>query len=217
MGWLKRLFAGEEGSTDQGSPPPRAALSAAADAPRPFGYKCCWLALRCPSPEEAAAGLGLAPGIPANWETGLACVWEEGRIFLSPCLDGYVLAIGVDALDERREALARLAARFPQVQFFGTHRVAEYHCWARYGGGALERGYCYVGERGEVTWDEGAMTQAERTLGFEAFPKGGDGADADAFPGEEDVLRLAAAWGVDPLFREKTYPPGVGLVCAARI
>ena len=27
----------------------------------------------------------------------------------------------------------------------------------------------------------------------------------------------AAAWGVDPLFREKTYPPGVGLVCAARI
>lgn len=56
MGWLKRLFGGEKGSTDQGAPPPRAARSAVADAPKPFGYKCCWLALRCPSPEEAAAG-----------------------------------------------------------------------------------------------------------------------------------------------------------------
>lgn len=215
MGWFKRILGGERDP----APPPGPALSAEADAPQPFGYKCCWLALRCPSPEEAAEGLGLAPGLPANWETGLPCAWEEGRIFLSPCLDGYVLAVGVDALDERREALARLAARFPEVQYFGTHRVAEYHCWARYAGGALERGYCYVGERGEATWDAGAMTDAERELGFEAFPKGGEAADWDsaAFPDEEDVLRLAAAWGVDPLFREKSYPPGVGLICAGRI
>ena len=30
---------------------------------------------------------------------------------------------------------------------------------------------------------------------------------------EEDVLDIAAAWGIDPRFERKTYPPAAGWVC----
>ena len=52
---------------------------------------------------------------------------------------------------------------------------------------------------------------AERALGFERF----SGMDRESgwFPGEEDVLDIAAAWGVDPKFQKEAYPPSVGWVC----
>ena len=187
--------------------------SAQPDGPTPFGYKTAWLAVQCDDPPKVAEAMCCRQLTPANWETGLArCAQSGGGLFFSPALDGFVLVIGGDllALTHRREALEALAARFPQVQYFASHRGSASCCWARYEAGRCVRAYCC--EDGAVTWDAGALTPEEQALGFDAFalPDGEAGARR---PEEEDVLDIAAAWGIDPRFGEKTYPPAAGWVC----
>lgn len=187
--------------------------SAQPDGPVPFGYKTAWLAVQCDDPQKVAEAMCCLQRTPANWETGLACCGRSGGgMFLSPALDGFVLVIGGDlfALAHRREELEALAARFPQVQYFASHRGSSSYCWARYEAGRCVRAYCC--EDGAVTRDAGALTPEERALGFDAFalPDGEAGARR---PEEEDVLDIAAAWGIDPRFERKTYPPAAGWVC----
>lgn len=183
-------------------------LSQTPDGPVPFGYKTAWLALQCGDPHEAARAMHCQQLTPANWETGLArCAQSGGGLFFSPVLDGFVLVIGADlfALAHRQEALEALAAQFPRVQYFASHRVSSSCCWARYEAGRCVRAYCC--EDGAVTWDEGALTPEEQALGL------ADKEAAGHAPGEEDVLDIAAAWGIDPRFERKDYPPAAGWVC----
>ena len=182
------------------------------DGPVPFGYKTAWLALQCDDPRKAAGAMHCRQLTPASWETGLArCAQSGGGLFFSPVLDGFVLVIGGDlfSLAHRRKALEALAAQCPRVQYFASHRVSSSCCWARYEAGRCVRAYCC--EDGAVTWDEGALTPEEQALGFDVFALP-DGAAGRA-PGEEDVLDIAAAWGIDPRFERKDYPPAAGWVC----
>lgn len=182
------------------------------DGPVPFGYKTAWLVLQCGDPRQVAAAMHCRQLTPASWGTGLAhCTQSGGGLFFSPVLDGFVLVIGADlfALAHRREVLEALAAQFRRVQYFASHRVSSSCCWARYEAGRCVRAYCC--EDGAVTWDEGALTPEEQALGFDASALP-DGAAGRA-PGEEDVLDIAAAWGIDPRFKRKDYPPAAGWVC----
>lgn len=189
-------------------PPP---LMAQPDSPRPFGYCTSWLAIKDTPPETVAALLGDFRQT-ATWATGLAQVEAGEGLFVSPDLDGWVLVVGYYANEDA--SLVGLAARFPEVQYFCTHRVTEYHRWARYQAGRLVRDYCWCGERGDVLRDEGAWTPQEQALGFDAFPRlGEDWAACQRLPDEEDVLSIAAAWGVDTTFSTDDYPPSLGWVC----
>lgn len=193
--------------------PPVPAPCREPDGPVPFGCKTAWLALRCGSPEPVISAL--RPGLrqSANWTTGLAAAQAQsgGWVFVSPVLDGFVLAVGdgLFALAERQEELNALAAQFSEVQYFASHRVSSSYCWARYKAGRCLRAYCT--EDGRVLRNTGALTPEEQALGFGAFPAQ-DGQDAARQPGEEDVLDIAAAWGVDPRF-ETPYPPSTGWLC----
>lgn len=188
-------------------------LSQEPDGPEPFGYKTGWLAIRCQDPRRVLETLGGTDVRPANWKTGLAAAeGPGGQVFVSPSLDGWVLAVGLLELGEDRALLERLAAEFEEVQFFATHRVTEHHAWLRYQKGALVRDYCYSGDQGAVERDAGALTPEEQALGFGRFPRKGD-AGGESFPCEEDVLDIAAAWGADPRFARKKDPPSTGWVC----
>ena len=170
-----------------------------------------WLAAKCEDPCRLMEVLGLRDPKPANWTTGLAHAGYQGRVFVSPALDGYVLAVGLWAedLEDVPGRTERLVDSFPEVLLFGTHRISDYHYWTKYVDGKVVRNYnC---QDAGVVWDEGDLTPEELALGFERFPR----ADRESgwFPGEEDVLDIAAAWGVDPRFQRKTYPPSVGWVC----
>ena len=132
-------------------------------------------------------------------------------MFVSPCLDGFVLVIGLPRFPEQG-----LAGAFRQVQAFATHRVTEYHAWARWDSGTLERMYVYDGSRGVVTVQTGELTAQEIALGFGRFPQKGREDRCEANPTEEDVLDLAAAWGVDPRKEAAAYPPSVGWICTVR-
>ena len=194
-------------------PAPSPALSAKPDGPVPFGYKTAWLAVRCQDPRQAAAALSRPHRKRASWEAGLSCSLEPGgAVFFSPVMDDFVLAIGYElfALTEQQDKLEALAALFPEVQYFSSHRVSSSYFWVRYQAGACVRAYCV--QDGQVLRSTGALTPEEQALGFDAFPTT-DGQDTDCWPDEEDVLDIAAAWGIDPRFETKSYPPSTGWVC----
>lgn len=188
------------------------------DTPVPFGYKTAWLAVQTKDSAALAALLG-DHQVRANWTTGLPYAMEvEGAWFVSPPLDDWTLGIGDGAFSyacaEGFDALRELAAHFPAMQFFASHRVSDGYSWARFENGKCLRAYCFLGDRGEVVWDEGNLTQEECALGFDALPRlGEEWSEETRFPTEEDVVNLAAAWSIDPRFEMKQYPEGVGIIC----
>ena len=97
------------------------------DRPLPFGYKTIWMAAASQDPQQVIRALGGRDIRRANWQTGLQAAAEEANcVFVSPCLDGFVLVIGLPRFPEQG-----LAGAFRQVQAFATHRVTEYHAWVR--------------------------------------------------------------------------------------
>jgi hypothetical protein len=92
------------------------------------------------------------------------------------------------------------------VQFFATHRVVEAHLWARAIGGSLVRAYSYVGESGEKRVEIGEPTPEEIALDLRFFDPNGPDAEEDGYweredlryPDEEDVMRVAERWSVNP-------------------
>lgn len=185
------------------------------DYPCPFGYKIAWFAVKCNSPEEAIRNLSLKLISDCNWAFGIKAAYKDEKIFVSPCLDGFVLVIGIDAeLD--RKALVDASKHFEEIQYFSSHRIVEYHKWVKIMNGEIIRAYSYIGERGEVVMDEGDMSSEEIQLGFASYINStnqeGDW-DSLEFPDEESVLKIAAAWGVDPKFKEKEYSELTGYLC----
>ncbi len=179
----------------------------------PFGYKNSWLCIRANSPEEVIEKIGLKNPRVSNWNDG---VYGGHGVFVSPVLDGYVLVIGWegDILDTNPARLDELAEKFPELQFFSTHRVSEYHAWVKYINGVMIRGYGWCGCDGTVFLNKGGLTPEEIERGFtNLLPN--DEADWDAYetPDEEYVLELAAAWGIDPGFSAKDYPKSMGYIC----
>ena len=189
----------------------------ASDKPRSFGPKCAWIAVRSSSPDAVAAALPLEGGTAAPWRTGVHLAYH-GYVFVSPPIDGWVLAAGsrLPGPDEGRLGdratpfIERLAAAFGDVQYFCTHRVVELHAWARATEGRMIRKFAYVGEAGAVLWNDGAPTEAEQALGLD-FPP--DFLDTELRPNEESVMQVAGLWSVDPsTLEDLDEAPSRGLV-----
>ncbi len=166
-----------------------------------FGYKIEWLAVRHRGAESVAAVLGLG---------GLAPAAYSGRWLITPPVDGWTLAASIDMeppADSRFVSwLAGLSASLGEVQYFGTHRVVEYHCWGLASGGVVSRVFGYLGERDEVLRQVGERTPEERALGVGWVPDDAwwdewnetEDDDTWPWPTEETVMRLAGRWSVDP-------------------
>ena len=217
LGWLGSKLLGkiwgwnmganhERAVTEQTDAPAMAAVevSTTPDVPVPFGYKISWAAIRCDAPERVIAALRPSLRQPANWTSGVARAYgRSGEVFVSPPLEGFLLVVGF--IDDGRTA--DLAGAFSEVQFFASHRVSGYYQWEKYLHGQRVRRYCC--EDCVLETDEGTLTPEEQKLGFVRFSP-----DGSAWPDEEDVLAIAAAWGIDPKFEHKTYPPDTGWLCA---
>lgn len=205
------LFKGAKGSNNSSAVTP--------DNPCPFGYKNAWLVIKSDSPEKVIKALLLKKLRASSWESGIRETYgTQGKVFVSPCLDGYILVVGI-GLDYDKEQLEKIGAAFDEVQYFATHRVVEYQSWAKFSNHKLVRWYTYVGESGEVLKNEGAMTEEEIQLGFSKFPTQ-ESLMAEAeedeidFPDEESVMQISAAWGIDTTFQKKQYEKSTGFLCA---
>jgi len=167
-----------------------------------FGPKQAWLAIRDGRPEAVVAALGLRDLGPVPWRNGIDLAYlTDDRLVLTPPLPGagdatWLLVTGRWLLraDAKVDVAMLSATLATEVQLFVTYRVSEIHRWERAVDGAPVRAFGYRGETGEVTTWWGDPDVTETAIGLPATPDG----DTDILVGEDDVMRLAGAWSVDP-------------------
>jgi hypothetical protein len=185
-----------------------------------FGHKQAWLAVRDGEPALVAGALGLRELGPVSWRVGIDLSYlTDDRVAMTPALAGagdgrWLLATGqwllLHAADIDPAGLS--SALGTEVQRFATHRVVEAHEWCRAVDGVLVRAFAYVGERGEVTHWVGDPDETEAGFGVSAKP---DDGESSLIVGEDDVMRVAGAWSVDPTGLDGEPAPGPLLMFAA--
>ena len=236
------------------------------DTPRSFGFKVCWFAIQTSNPKLIFEALELGEPTQANWASGVAAAFGghphpayAGWVFVSPPLNGWVLvlhssfpypvAAGLrhSEIGEKFNVLfSRLATRFANVQFFGSHRVVGFAAWALAANGQITRVFSYCERTLENFGDQTAEEVILHFINLDGLPP--DGADtkflaesekyfADetalvaaglkhqeaaermqqsgrkTIPDEEDVIRLAALWSIDPTrISDQRYPASAGWV-----
>ncbi len=196
------------------------------DRPQPFGYKQAWFTLSSTDTAAVAQAFNLTVVQPCTWNDGI-CFTSRDLLFVSPPIQSWIFVVGNPAalLDEQTLGLTvppllnRLSARFGTADYFATHRVVDYHVWARSEAGRLVRGYAYLGQRDETLWDEGAPT-TETELGLAFFDERSREAQEPAdwehaalqSPSEETVMQMARHWCLAPVdLTPDDSPPALGL------
>jgi hypothetical protein len=177
--------------------------------PVPFGYKTAWFTIRSEDSEAVARALELGQPQPANWVYGLwqAIETEEYKVFVTPPVVGWVMAVGTPILFEADAyAISRITALsklFGEAEFFASMRTSSAYTWARAANGRLVRQfYEGDGERREV----GDRTEDEKDLTSLFFdPSSPEADDPDywkrtdlKYLDEEHVLVMAERWSVNP-------------------
>jgi hypothetical protein len=196
------------------------------DKPVNFGYKIMWYAAKTNSKERLAEILELKDVGESNWSTGIEMAYS-GFVFITPPIGEWTLVCGyglptadVEDPKEAKNLLLKLSREFGEAQYFGTHRVVEFHVWMKAKEGVLERVYSYLGESGINLAVEGEPTDFEKTLNLgNTFseetkdPAYSERSDIN-WPNEEMVMQVAANWSIDPTtLEEKTdLEPGLGII-----
>lgn len=203
-------------------------IDATPDAPVGFGYKMAWLAIKSSDARAVLDLLALENIQPANWKTGTIAAYH-GHVFVSPPIHGWVLVAcyqlpelnDQSEVDKLTPLMSKLSETFGEAQYFGTHRVVEYHAWARYVDGKEVRAFSYLGERGEILADHGEKSAAELELGYTYFDPACPEANSDAYweredlcyPDEEHVMEIAGLWSVNPShLEEEKLPASAGWI-----
>ncbi|RSM54828.1 hypothetical protein DMB66_36870 [Actinoplanes sp. ATCC 53533] len=185
-----------------------------------FGGKQAWLAVRDGDPERVLSALGLRDLGEVSWRAGIDLAHlSDDRVAVTPALPGaretsWVLVAGryllrPDTIVDVVELSARLRT---EVQFFATHRVTESHRWQRAVDGELVRTFGYVGQTGDVTSWHGDPDPAERSAGL---PATFADEESTVLVSEQDVLRVADGWSIDPAGLDGRPAPGPLRVGAA--
>lgn len=185
--------------SDDGPPPITIDTAQRKPAGRSFGHKSAWLAVRATGHAQVADALGLDDPTPSTWAAGLAAVDDgESRpapLFVGVAIDGWVLVpLSLPLMDAAEFDPGALSRRFGEVQRFATQRVVEAHEWERWVDGQPLRRYGWLGESGQVPFNEGEPGELEEDL----LPDSDADWDAWETADEERVIELAGAWSVDP-------------------
>jgi hypothetical protein len=150
------------------------------DKPKSFGFKVLWFAVKAADHASVLDALEVGEATPANWASGLAAMYGDSPssdrwVFASPPVNGWVLVVGSSLpyptiethhdIGKRFDVLfSRLLKRFNDVQFFGSHRVADFVTWARALNGKPIRIFDFAD--GQVLANVGEQTSEEAKLGF---------------------------------------------------
>lgn len=182
--------------------------------PLDFGYKTSWIAVRG---EDSAAVAEVAnpegkPTYRTNMQHGIRAALRRGYTYVLPPIEGWVLVLSRYFSDPQisvvSDRLDRIGAAFPEVCYFASHRGVGAGYFARYRNGRLERRltvadnevYHNVGELSvvetEIVEAELAKLAAERDT--EMIEWLSRDRYARVFGDEDHILRLAAAWSIDP-------------------
>jgi len=192
--------------------------------PEAFGYKTAWFAVRSKNTKAVAAAFKLKNIAPASWEYGIDHAYGPHTygIFVTPPVKGWTLVMGLPIMlgetDKRLEQAAKLSRRFGEVQFYCNYRVSGVYVWGRAINGRVVRLFAEEdGDRREI----GPRSDVEKPMLAKFFddlsPEAKQPGDWDrtdlTMPDEDDVLKVAAAWSVNPnQLEEMSLPPALGLL-----
>ena len=181
------------------------------DKPIDFGYKIVWIAVKTDNKAELSKILGLKNSKPSNWKSGIENAYENS-VFITPQIGEWTLAVGMglplgdsqESIEKLEKVLNELSSEFGEAQFFGTHRVVEYHNWMKSVNGKMERIYSYVGESMANIKVYGKPTEPESNLNL--FNSLSEEAKSDEYYDREDldyadeelVMKIAENWSVNP-------------------
>ena len=196
------------------------------DDPVSFGYKNLWFAVKANSKEEIAELLKLRILGKSNWKNGVEQAYDN-RIFITPEINGWTLICGngfLTMLDKESvdvSILNLLSSKFGEAQYFYSHRITEYHIWAKSENGKLKRYYSYIGEQGENLRIEGEPTEIEKgrnlvnTFSEEANNEEYFDNESLVIPDESLVMDIANNWSINPTKLEnyRNIEKEFGLVC----
>lgn len=205
------------------------------DRPRPFGYRMSWIAIRTGDAEAVVRQLGLPDPIAANWNSGIGAIYDDalsdGYVFVTPPVKGWTFVCGLPLphpisaafADKLTPLLTDLSKEFGQVQYFAAFPIIDFFGWVRLHQGRLTRGFI-IGDQG-VIWDKGRRTPEEKALGLKFYDlrgirgrKGDAGGAIILYPTEDQVLRLAAGWSLNPLLFDRMTPePALGWIAKAPV
>ncbi|WP_306208978.1 hypothetical protein [Actinoplanes sp. RD1] len=176
-----------------------------------FGAKQAWLAVRGVDQQALVDALGLRDLGEVPWRDGLDVAHlTDDRIAVTPALDGWTLAVGRRLLNHPADVVDLSGRLGTEVQQFATHRVTEIHRWQRAEKGELIRAFGYVGQTGDVTTWFGDPTPVELELGLPPVYLAAEpvtleeelaalvAEETTILVSEQDVLRVAGAWSIDP-------------------
>lgn len=217
---LQVVVAGCGGTDDEDSTADTGASVAEGGAVS-FGYKGAWLAIRSSDASAVADALGLTSVREAAWEEAFAAIDSRESdppflAFVTPPIDGWTLVALGHGLEQDdaggRLDFASLSRRFGEVQKFASHRVVDYHEWQRWVAGEPVRRYLWIGESGEIPFDEGEPAAAEGNI-LRLANLADEEWDEYEFPDEETVMAVAAEWSIDPTtIAERSAVDGTGLL-----
>lgn len=165
-----------------------------------------WLAIRSQNPQVIQTALGVQHARACSWSDALAAPFEP-RLFISPPVNGWIVVMGCDLpdpaddIDDCYKFLADLSHKLGEVQFFARNRAVSHHGWVRVNAGKVLRAYVWTGE---TMWNQGPITDAEKELKLRCLTYT-EGTEVLGYAGREvlslnteRVIRLAAAWSIDP-------------------
>lgn len=203
-------YAKRNGATAQYKSEPKKILTEK-DKPIDFGYKIVWIAVKTENKSKLSKILGLENLKPSNWKSGIDNAYENS-VFITPQIGEWTLAVGMglppgdsqESIEKLEKMLNELSSEFGEAQFFGTHRVVEYHNWMKSVNGKMERIYSYVGESMENIKVYGNPTEPEK--GLNLFNSLSEEAKSDEYFEREDldyadeelVIKIAENWSINP-------------------
>ena len=203
------------------------------DRPRPFGHRMSWIAIRTSNTDAVVRSLDLSNPTAANWDSGIGTIYDDALsdsyVFVTPPLKGWTFVCGLPLpqpisaafADKLTPLLAVLSQEFGDVQYFAAFPIIDFFGWVRMYQGRMVRGFI-IGDQG-VVWDKGRLTPEEKALGLKFYDvrgirgrKGDAGGAIVLYPTEDQVLRLAASWSLDPLLVDKSNAaPALGWIATA--
>jgi hypothetical protein len=192
-----------------------------------FGYKCMWIAVKTNDKDKIANILEIKNKKPCNWKQGIEQAYED-KVFITPQVGQWTFVVGwgltnsnfkdeLEEVNSFKTKIDKLSKEFGEAQFFVTHRVSEYHLWAKSINGQTVRLYSYLGEKGENIAIEGQPTDFEKkyklinTFSKEAKDEHYIERTDILIPDEGFVMKIAANWSIDPTTLEQRRDIATGL------
>ncbi len=184
--------------------------------PKPFGCKYHWIVIDTSDTKAVAAALGLRDVRPTTWDIN---PYDPEGVFISPSVLGWTFVLGLRVgfyygLSDLSffTLLEGLSRRFGEVQYFATHRGVGLDAWVKAVAGRIIRVYC-ESENGVI--DQGELTLEEEELGFSRRSNSStsdDDFEGIKLVGEEDVMRLAGKWSINPQELDAYDSVGAGFI-----